>query len=194
MPVQSLSSPRTPATIRPWEQRESVVAFHNRWLHVTLDTVCLPNGQTYEYTTIRRDSVGVAAVVLNQHGQVLLEQEYRHPVGAVAYQLPGGLNVVGEDPAACIRRELREETGVTAGELRYLGRFWNNPATSNGECLVYLCRDFTLTRDTERDAAEFLAWDWYDLPWVKASIAEGIIRDRVVICGLAYLWLNGEVD
>ena len=180
--------------IQPWEQLESVVAFHNRWLHVTLDAVRLPNGQTYEYTTIHRDSAGVAAVVLNEHNQLLLEREYRHPVGEVAYQLPGGLAAPGENPAQCIRRELREETGVLAGELRYLGRFWNNPATSNGECLVYLCRDFRIDRVVQHDSAEFLVWDWYDLTWVKRAILDGTIRDRVVVCGLAYLWLAGAVD
>jgi ADP-ribose pyrophosphatase len=180
--------------IQPWELRESVVAFHNRWLHVTLDAVRLPNGQSYEYTTIRRDSVGVAVVVLNERNQVLLEREYRHPIGEVAFQLPGGLNAHDEDPAGCIQRELREETGLVAGELRYLGRFWNNPATTNGECLVYLCREFQIERAIQHDAAEFLTWDWYDLAWVKAAILEGVIRDRVVICGLAYLWLAGAIS
>ena len=177
--------------IHPWELLSSNEAFHNRWLHVTLDAVRLPDGQSYEYTTIRRDNVGVAAVVLNERNQLLLEQEYRHPIGEVTYQLPGGLNAVGEDPAECIRRELREETGVLARELHYLGRFWNNPATSNGECLVYLCRDFRQVGAAEHDVAEFLAWDWYDLDWVKERIKDGVIRDRVVVCGLAYLWLNG---
>ena len=179
--------------LHSWELLNSTDAFRNRWLHVTLDTVRLPDGQSYEYTTIRRDSVGVAAVVLNEHNQLLLEQEYRHPVGEVTYQLPGGLNGTAEDPAKCIRRELREETGVVAGELRFLGRFWNNPATSNGECLVYLCREFRQEYAVEHDAAEFLSWGWYDLDWVKAKIGDGTIRDRVVICGLAYLWMSGTI-
>ena len=81
--------------VHPWELLSSNDAFHNRWLHVTLDEVLLPDGQSYEYTTIRRDSVGVAAVVINERNQILLEQEYRHPIGEVTYQLPGGLNAAG---------------------------------------------------------------------------------------------------
>ena len=179
--------------LHSWELLNSTDAFHNRWLHVTLDTVRLPDGHSYEYTTIRRDSVGVAAVVLNEHNQLLLEQEYRHPVGEVAYQLPGGLNATGEDPVKCIRRDSREETGVLAGSLVFLGRFWNNPATSNGECLVYLCREFR-----QEGASQARCGGVPLVGLVRPGLGQGEdrrrhIRDRVVICGLAYLWLGGMI-
>ena len=180
--------------VEAWQTLASHDGFRNRWLHVTLDTVRLPDGQTYEYTTIRRDKAGVGVIVLNGQGQMLLEQEFRHPVGEAIYQAPGGLADAGEDPAACIRRELQEETGLVAGELRYLGSFWNNPASSNGLSILFLCRDAQPNGQARHDAAEFIAWDWYDLEWVKARVADGAIRDRVVICALAYLWLAGEIS
>ena len=92
-----------------------------------------------------------------------------------------------------MRRELREETGLLAGELHYLGNFWNNPASSDGACHLFLCRDYRNGAITEHDRAEFITWDWYDLDWVKARVADGGIRDRVVVCALAYLWLAGEI-
>lgn len=179
--------------VEPWQPIETREGFRNRWLHVTLDTVRLPNGHTYEYTTIRRDKAGVAVAVINAQGQILLEREYRLPVDQVVYQLPGGLTDSGEDPAQSMRRELREETGILAGELRHLGCFWNNPASSDGQCHVFLCRDFQVGAATHHDAAEFLTWEWCELSWVKARVADGAIRDRVVLCALAYLWLAGEI-
>ena len=179
--------------ILPWQLTETRDGFRNRWLHVTLDTVRLPDGQTYEYTTIRRDKAGVAVAVINAQGQILLEQEYRLPVGRVVYQLPGGLADVDEDLADSMRRELREETGLLAGDLRHLGSFWNNPASSNGQCHVFLCRDFQVGAATHHDMAEFVTWEWCDPDWVKARVADGSIRDRVVLCALAYLWLAGEI-
>ncbi len=179
--------------VEPWQLIASRDGFRNRWLHVTLDTVRLPDGQAYEYTTVRRESAGVAVVVLNGHGQMLLEQEYRLPVGQVVYQVPGGLAAPGEDPAECIRRELTEETGFVAGDLRYLGSFWNNPALSDGLSVLYLARDVWPGGVARQDTAELLTWDWYDLDWVKARVLDGTIKDRVVICALSYLWLAGEV-
>lgn len=176
-----------------WHLLESRDAFRNRWLHVTLDTVQLPDGMTYEYTTIRRDAVGVGLVVFNRQNQLLLEQEYRHPVGEIIYQLPGGLAVASEDPELCIRRELLEETGLVAGDLRYLGRFWNNPASSNGECLLYLAHGAEARGQASQDTAEFITWSWYDLAWVKERVLDGTIKDRVVLCALTFLMLGGEL-
>lgn len=180
--------------LEPWPVLARREVFRNRWLRVTLDRVGLPNGQVYEYTTIHRDQVGVGAVVLNDQNQLLLEQEYRHPVGQVVYQLPGGLAGSDEDPVDCIRRELREETGLLAGELRYLGSFWNNPAISNGLSLLYLCRDVRPTEQTNRDPAEFIRWNWYEVAWVKQRVLDGTIKDRVVISALAFLWLAGIIS
>lgn len=179
--------------VEPWQLLATREGFHNRWLHVTLDTARLPDGQVYEYTTIRRAKAGAAVAVFNRQGQLLLEQEYRLPVGQVIWQLPGGLVDPGEDPAAGMRRELYEETGLLAGELRHLGCFWNNPASSDGQCHIFLCRDYQEGSATQHDQAEFIAWGWYDLDWVKARVMDGCIRDRVVLCALTYLWLAGEL-
>lgn len=180
--------------VQAWQVIETQPVFHNRWLNVMVDRVKLPNEQIYEYTTIRREKIAVGVVVLNERNQLLLEQEYRHPVGQVIYQLAGGLADPGEAAEACGRRELLEETGLVAGELRYLGSFWNNPAISDGTCQLYLCRDVRPTGVASQDVAEFIAWDWHDLAWVKARIMDGTIKDRVVICALAYLWLADECN
>ncbi len=179
--------------VEPWQLLATREGFSNRWLHVTLDTARLPDGNVYDYTTIRRHKAGAAVALLNPQGQLLLEQEYRLPVDQVIWQLPGGLVDPGEDPAAGMRRELAEETGLLAGELRHLGVIWNNAAASDGCCHIYLCRDFRATGATRPDQAEFITWGWYDLAWVKARVADGVIRDRVVVCALAYLWLAGEI-
>lgn len=179
--------------VEPWQLIETRDGFHNRWLHVTLDMVRLPNAAHYEYTTIRRDKPGVAVAVIDGQGRLLLEREYRLPVDEVVYQLPGGLADVDEDLAVGMRRELREETGILAGPLRHLGCFWNNPASSNGQCHLFLCREFQTGLPPDHDAAEFLSWEWRELSWVKTAVADGRIRDRVVLCALAYLWLAGEI-
>ncbi len=187
--TQSHITPTAP--INAWELVDSREAFHNRWLHVTLDTVRLPDGRTYEYTNVHRDVAGVGIVGLNAAGEILLQQEYRHPVGQVVWQVPGGLANPGEDLLVCAARELREESGYQAESLEYLGAFWDNPGLGNAISHLVLARNLQPVGGQHPDEAEIVSSHWVTLPWLKQAVADGTIKDRVVICALAYLWLRG---
>jgi ADP-ribose pyrophosphatase len=186
--------PDASADVAHWEEIGSTEAFHNRWLHITLDTVRLPDGQSYEYTTIRRQVEGVGVIGFNAAGQVLLQREYRHPVGQVIWQVPGGLTSPGEDRAACAARELREETGYEAETLEHLGSFWDNPALGNMVNHLFLGRNLQPTGRVDRDASEFVSNHWVSVDWLKQAVVDGTIKDRVVVCGLAFLWLSPILD
>ena len=154
---------RNPINAGTMDLLESEDVFRNRWLHVTLDRF---DFQTTGNMSIQRsggDAAGVGVMLLDEQNRLLLEREFRPPVNEVLLQIPGGLTNGDEDPADCIRRELEEETGYLAGKMTYLGAFFNNPASSNSQCMVYLCRDFRPGGAVHRDAAEFMTYDWYDL-------------------------------
>ncbi|HBY99458.1 MAG TPA: hypothetical protein DEP84_36890 [Chloroflexi bacterium] len=183
---------RYPSLVSPmlskWQTLSTVVAFRNKWLTVLLDQVRLPGGKVYEYTRIHRDSQGVGVAVLDERGRILLEREYRHAVGEVIWQLPGGLYGPDEEPLAAAQRELREETGLDAEEWSELGRFHDNPALTNAVNTLYLARKVRQAQVAAPDHAEFVTAEWCDLAWVQSAARRGEITDRTVLCALAFLW------
>ncbi|HYN87472.1 MAG TPA: NUDIX hydrolase [Ardenticatenaceae bacterium] len=175
--------------ISRWETLATIVAFQNKWLTVLLDRVRLPgSGQDYEYTRIRRETQGVGVIVLDDQGRVLLEREYRHAVGEVIWQLPGGLYGPDEEPLLAAQRELREETGVEADEWIELGSFYDNPALSNASNTLYLARQVRSVGTPSPDHAEFVTIEWRDLAWLREAVRRGEIMDRVILCAVALLW------
>ncbi len=132
--------------------------FKGNFLHALRDTVRLPDGQlaTREYV-IHPGAVVVVPLVQGEDGQtrVVLERQFRYPVGQVMVELPAGKLEVGEDPLLCGQRELLEETGYTASEWARAGQMHLAIAYSTEVIHVYFARGLTLGQQ-QLDAGEFL--------------------------------------
>ncbi len=132
--------------------------FKGNFLHALRDTVRLPDGQlaTREYV-IHPGAVVVVPLVQGEDDQtrVVLERQFRYPVGQVMVELPAGKLEVGEDPLLCGQRELLEETGYTASEWARAGQMHLAIAYSTEVIHVYFARGLTLGQQ-QLDAGEFL--------------------------------------
>ncbi|RIK35194.1 MAG: hypothetical protein DCC57_23590 [Chloroflexi bacterium] len=188
-------------TLEPqaWRTLATRREFRNRWVGVVADTVQLPDGRRYEYTRLEPAGVGVGVIGFNAAGEVLLEREYRHGVGEVIWQLPGGLADEGEALQTAGLRELREETGfapavVSAETVRYLGAVWDNPAMGVGQSHIFAAWGLEAVAETRRDPAELVTLHWRSPAWLRAAVRAGAIKDRVVVAAVAFLLLNGWLE
>ncbi len=175
-------------TIEPWPRLRSHTAFQNRWLRVDIDRVELPNGRSYDYTVLRRPQHGAAILAFDAQGRVLMQQEYRYPVDAVIWQLPGGLVDPAESPLAAAQRELAEETGHVAASWRLLGQFWDNPAFEDLVVHNFLAENARADGRERHDEAEWVRCEWKEMAWVKEQVRAGGICKRVVVAALGLLW------
>ena len=119
-------------------QLGSKLIFDGRILHVYDDAVSLPNGHTASRELIRH--VGAVCVIpVLEDGRVVVERQFRYPVGKVLTEIPAGkLDSPDEDPEEAARRELREETGYTCDRLVPLGAFYPAPAYSSEKIHMFL--------------------------------------------------------
>jgi 8-oxo-dGTP pyrophosphatase MutT (NUDIX family) len=178
-----------------WQTLSTREVFSNRWTGVLVDQVRLPDGREYEYTRLRPAGIGVAVAALNAAGQLLLEREYRHGVGEVIWQIPGGLVDAGESLADAGLRELLEETGcapavVDDTTVRHFGYVWDNPGLGPTQSHVVAVRDVSQVRAPSLEGAEFITLHWQDAAWVKDAVRTGLIRERTAVAAVAYLMLH----
>ncbi|MBR2365949.1 MAG: NUDIX hydrolase [Oscillospiraceae bacterium] len=150
--------------------------FDGKILHVELDTVRLPNGKSASRELIRH--VGAVCILpLTEENEIIVERQYRYPVDEVLTEIPAGkLDSRQEDRLSAAKRELREETGVTADEMIDLGDFFPAAAYSDERITLYLARGLHFGA-RELDEDEFLNVRRVPLETLLADVMAGKIPD-----------------
>ena len=151
------------------------------------DTVRLPNGGTAPRELSRH--VGAVCIVpLLDDGRVIVERQFRYPVNEVITEIPAGKrDSRDEAPEAAARRELREETGITARELIPLGPFYPTCAYSTEVIHMYLARQLTFG-ERELDEDEFLNVFRLPLRELVDRVLRGEIPDAKTQAAALRVW------
>lgn len=147
-----MSSPQPATLIEAMVASEELL--HGKFLRAYRDTVRLPDGShaTREYV---KHPGAVVVIPLLDDGRVVLERQYRYPIGQVMIEFPAGKLDAGEDPLVCGQRELLEETGYTAREWARAGAMHLAIAYSDEVIHIYFARGLTLGQ-RRLDEGEFL--------------------------------------
>ena len=133
---------------------ETSTPYRGNFLTLKRDVIELPDGKhaTREYV---QHPGAVMVVPLFDDGRVLMERQFRYPLGRVMTEFPAGKLDPAEGTLACAKRELREETGYTAREYFFLTRIHPVISYSTEFIDIYLARGLT-AGDAKLDEGEFL--------------------------------------
>lgn len=169
----------------------SEVKFKGQILELRLDTVELPNNKIATREVVRHP--GAVSIVAFDGQNVLLVRQYRHPVQEVLWEIPAGKLDLGEEPLACAKRELHEETGYKAGEWKLLSNFFTTPGFSDENMFLYLA---TKLEEGEQclDEDEFLSLERVPLEKALEMVVNGEIKDAKTIAGITLAHLYMEVS
>ncbi len=171
-------------------QLDSRRVYTGRVVRLDVDTVRFPDGSTGQLELIRHP--GAAAIVPcasdppGADPTILLIRQYRYATGGQLWEIPAGTLDPGEDPEACARRELMEETGVTAARLQRLTSIWTTPGFTNEVIHLYLATGLT-TGEPSRERDEFIEVVSQPLSRVLALIRDGEIRDAKTVVAILYM-------
>jgi ADP-ribose pyrophosphatase len=158
--------------------------YSGRIVDLRVERVTLPNGTAVDLELMHH--VGAAAVVAaDDERRVTLIRQYRHAAGGYLWEVPAGLlSPADEPPAACAARELAEEAGLEAAELRHLGTIFTTPGFCDERIHLFLARGL---REVPRahEADEVIA-EVTRVPIARAleMVRDGDIVDGKTICAL----------
>lgn len=161
---------------------ERRVIFRGRKIELALQAVTLADGSRADREVVLHPgAVAMVAMVDPEH--VCLVKVRRVAIDRVSLEVPAGTLDPGESPDDTATRELREETGYSAGRIRRIGEWWVSPALFTERMYLYLCEDLR-PGPTEHQADEQI--ETIVVPWAEAlrMVADGRIEDAKTILSL----------
>jgi ADP-ribose pyrophosphatase len=166
---------------------DSRLAFEGVFLRLYVDRVKSADGHVGMREYLRHPGA-VMIIPLLDAEHVLLERQFRYPLGRSVIEFPAGKLDAGEPPFECAKRELLEETGYTARRWSYLGGLHNAIAYSDEKIEIYLAEDLERNGSATLDAGETL--EVFEAPWRQLLewVRDGSVTDVKTMVGA--LWLE----
>ena len=157
----------------------SETVFKGNIVELRVDRIELPDGRPARREVIAHPG-GVAILPYHDDGTVTVVRQFRYPFGRVVTELPAGKLERGEDHRVCARRELEEETGLTAGTLTYLGCLLASPGFCTERLHMYLARDLR-KKESHPDEDEFLNVITMPFQQLLEQVMDGTVEDAKTV-------------
>lgn len=171
---------------------ESERVFEGKVFNVRIDEVEKPTGERMRIDIVEHGGA-VVLIPLDENGDVLLVQQYRHPTESELLELPAGTLDEGEAPEECAVRECREEVGMAPGELQFLGGFFLAPGYSTEYLHIFLASELS-PAPLPQDQDEDLDLVRLNRREILKKITSGEIQDAKTVAGMLLLIAHTNFD
>ena len=182
-------------TDNPWKTLTTRLEFDNPWFTVTTHDTIAPDGSRPKYGKISFKNRAVAIVPLDGERHTWLVGQWRYTLGEYSWELPMGGAPKAEPLEDAARRELKEETGLTAGRLRPLMTLHTSNSVTDEVGYVFVAEDL-VAGETAFDETERLDVRRLPVDEAVAMALDGRITDAISVAGLlklARLLENGDM-
>jgi 8-oxo-dGTP pyrophosphatase MutT (NUDIX family) len=184
MTTASAESPdRMTGSENPWRTIGSRIIYANPWLRLREDKVLRPDGKEGIYGVVEM-SPSVGIVALNEANEIALVTQWRYTLGRMSVEIPtGGSESSDQGILAAAKRELREETGLTAGYWRELGFIDNSNGTTTDVAHMFLAASLEAGADAQ-DAEEQIVLSWLPFEQAVEKVMDGSITESVSVAAI----------
>ncbi|MDU4935622.1 MAG: NUDIX hydrolase [Peptostreptococcaceae bacterium] len=156
--------------------------YTGKTISLKVDTVEVPN-RGYQKREIVEHNGAVGIVAITSENKVVLVRQYRKAVEKELWEIPAGKIEIGENPKECAIRELKEETGYSAENMKLIHKFYTSAGFSNQKIYIFLAENL-IQGERDLDEDEFLEVHEIDKDEVYNMIARNEIEDAKTSIGM----------
>ena len=165
---------------------EQQIQYEGRIIRLRVDKAQLPTGKIATREVVEHNG-GVCIAALTEQQELLFVRQFRYPYQEVVLELPAGKIDKGEEPLACGKRELTEETGASAQQYRSLGRLYPSPGYCGEVIHLFLATGLSFGR-MNLDEDEFLEVERIPLEKAVQMVLDNEVPDAKTQVAVLKTW------
>lgn len=176
--------PSDPHRSSPWTTHSSEEKYENLWIKVTEYKVINPAGKPGIYGKVHFKNKAIGIVPLDKDMNTWLVGQYRYTLSEWSWEIPEGGGPLSDDILTSAKRELKEETGLTAKKWTLILRNHLSNSVSDEEGFIFLAEDLKAGHSKLEDTeADMKVWK---LPFDEAlrMVLDGRITDALSAMGI----------
>ena len=180
----------------PWQVHGTLTVYENPWLKVEAHDVTRPDGRPGIYGVVGFANIAIAVLPLFADGTTVLVGQHRFPQDAYSWEIPEGGGPLDVAPLDSAKRELKEETGLSAEHWQEILQMDLSNSVTDERAVGYIATGLT-EGEADPDGTEDLRTR--HLPFREAlhEAMSGTIRDALTVAMLLrayYMAMEGELD
>ncbi len=179
-----------------WKTLSSEYLFNDQWFKVRKEVCETPQGKIVDPYYVYDFPTWVGAVPVTEDGKIVMIRQYRHAVGEVCIEIPGGcVDAADKNFEEAIAREILEETGYSFSSYDYLGKISPNPSTNSNWLHMFLARGGKKIAEQKLDGNEEIEVLLLSIDELKQLLKENkIVQSMHVSCMFYALEKMGQLS
>jgi 8-oxo-dGTP pyrophosphatase MutT (NUDIX family) len=179
----------------PWKTLSSENVHESPWIKVTRHDVLNPAGNPGTYSVVHFKNLAIGVLVLDSSNNTWLVGQYRYPIDQYTWEIPEGGGDPEVDPLESAKRELKEETGIEAGNWLKIQEMHLSNSASDEFCLLFLARDLSFGK-SEPEETEDLQVQKMPFEELYKLVLKGEITDSLTVTAVLkvkLMMLEGQI-
>lgn len=167
----------------PWTTRSSETVYESPWIKVVKHDVLNPANNPATYSVVNFKNLAIGILALDNEYNTWLVGQWRYPVNEYSWEIPEGGGLLDVDPLDSAKRELKEETGIVAGQFRELMRMHLSNSATNELAIAYVAKNLSFG-EWEPEESEVLQIKKVHISEAHDWVMKGKITDAISVAAI----------